>query len=273
MIAAIEYLNSVPMVWGMRQAGLGDELMLLPPAQCAAAFKEHKADIALVPVGTLGELSTDLENQATTDAAAAENDGQPHIVTDFCIGASGAVRSVVIMGGQPIGDTHKILLDPQSRTSALLVRLLCRHLWKIEPEFATITDYNAPLLKGEAMMLIGDKVFEHEGRHAHTTDLAGEWLRLTGLPFVFAVWVARQKVPPSQLARLNAALAHGVARVAEAIEGRREEYALSYLTKNIDYRFDTAKKEALHTFKTMCDDYDIHAATQQHRPPERHRQT
>ena len=75
--------------------------------------------------------------------------------------------------------------------------LLAKH-WKVSPEYYTMEDY-AQLdraLPGDAFLLIGDKVFDYEGRFAYSYDLAAEWKKATRLPFAFAVWIARKGVDP-----------------------------------------------------------------------------
>lgn len=239
-IAAVSYLNTAPFIYGIEHAAqeLRAGLLLLPPSGCARAFAVEGADVALVPVGALSDME------------------EYDIVTDFCIGASGPVRTVVLLTDEPLDGVRRVFLDPHSRTSASLVRILCRHRWGITPEFCDLEDYSAlhGVERGDAFMLIGDKVFDHENRFTHTFDLAAEWHAMTGLPFVFAVWVARQKVPPSAVESLRAALEYGVDHVGEAVEfyGHGDKtYAYSYLTENIDYRFDEKKQQALKMFQDL----------------------
>ncbi len=244
-IAAVSYLNTVPMLYGIeRQGELRAELLLSPPAGCAEAFQSGEADIALVPAGALGEL------------------GGHEIITNYCIGASGPVRTVVLLSDVPLESITHIALDPHSRTSAALVQVLCRHHWGISPEFGELENYNTigHHSPHEAFVLIGDKVFDHEDKFAYRRDLAEEWIAMTGLPFVFAVWVARQKVPPSTVEALEAALEYGVGHVDEAIEyyGHGDKkYAREYLTRNIDYRFDENKKKALTLFNHLLENDHI----------------
>lgn len=229
-IAAVSYLNTVPLIYGIEHAaGLRAELLLSPPAGCAETFKSGGVDFALVPVGSLDTLA------------------DFNVVTDYCIGASGPVRTVVLMSNKDLAEIKTIFLDPHSRTSAQLVRILCRHRWNITPEFVSG--------EADAFLFIGDKVFAQEGKFKNVWDLAVEWREMTGLPMVFAVWIARQKVPPSATRELEAALGYGVRHTREAIEhyGHGDKkYAYEYLTENIDYRFDEEKKEALTLFQKLC---------------------
>ena len=178
-------------------------------------------------------------------------------MTDYCIGASGDVRTVVIVSDSPIEKVRRLYLDSHSLTSVALSAILCRELWKIAPERVPMGDM-ALLPKtmeaaepGDAFLLIGDKVFDHEGRLAYSYDLARGWRELTGLPFVFAVWVADEGVDKGFLAELNTALAYGVGHIPQAVAASShvaKEYAVEYLTRNIDFRFDEAKRRSLALF-------------------------
>lgn len=217
---------------------LGAGLLLSPPAGCTENFNSRKADIALVPVGGLEAIQ----------------DKDFDIVTSWCIGASGPVRTVVMVSDVPPGRIRRIWLDSHSMTSVRLARLLAAERWKISPEYVDLQDFGvlenpAP---GDAFVLIGDKVFENEGRFRYTWDLAEEWQKHTGLPFVFAVWVARKDVPAEEIDALEDALTMGVERVYEAIlesDFADRPYAYDYLTRNIDYFFDGPKRRALEKFQ------------------------
>ncbi len=235
-IAAVSYLNTVPFIYGIKHAGkLRAELLLSPPAGCAQAFLNKEADIALVPVGALPQLS---------DA---------RIITEYCIGAEKNVRTVTVMSGSPIKQVKRIWLDSHSMTSALLTRILAAELWKISPEFKDLTDYSVAEspAEGDAFLFIGDKVFGYEGKFKYTYDLADCWRELTGKPFVFAVWIARRNVPEDVVEALQDSLTLGVERIWEAVadyEHEDKEGAYFYLTENIDYLFDNQKRKALELF-------------------------
>lgn len=236
-IAAVSYLNTVPFIYGIEHAGfLRAVLSLSPPSHNVAAFKRGDADIALIPTGALGDI------------ADAET------VTSFCIGASRPVRTVTVMSDSPITDVKRIWLDSHSRTSALLVKILAAELWGIEPEWRPLDDYSVVDRphKGDAFLLIGDKVFDYEGRFDHVFDLAQCWESMTGLPFVFAVWIARKNVPSETVEALQRSLDYGVRHIREAISHyghSGKPYAYDYLTNNIDFFFDKPKHTALSLFR------------------------
>ena len=238
-ITAVSYLNTIPFVYGLQHAdNLRADLLLAPPAECAKNYIEGKADIALLPAAVVPELK------------------QTNIITDYCIGAVGAVRTVTIMSNTPIGRVRRIWLDAHSRTSVQLCGYLAKHKWHIEPEWLHMQDYNIVNTpqEGDAFLLIGDKVFGYEGKFAYTYDLAIEWREITKLPFAFALWVARKDVPYEITDELQRALTFGVEHIWEAVT--ESNYmgadngitAYDYLTRNIDFILDEEKHKALKKF-------------------------
>ena len=237
-IAAVSYLHTIPCIYGIRHAGnLRAELLLTPPALCASNFIDGNADIALLPSAVVPRLK---------DA---------ELVTDFCIGAEGEVRTVVVVSNTPIEEVRRIWLDAHSRTSVQLTGYLAARRWKIAPQWLDMSDYavlDTPQ-EGDAFLLIGDKVFDHEDEFIYSYDLAAEWREATGLPFAFAVWVARKGTPYEVTDALEEALTFGVERIYEAVQQsdyRDRPYAYDYLTRNIDFLFDNEKRKALQKFWT-----------------------
>ena len=238
-ITAVSYLNTIPFVYGLQHAdNLRADLLLAPPAECAKNYIEGKADIALLPAAVVPELK------------------QTNIITDYCIGAVGAVRTVTVMSHHPIHEVKRIWLDAHSRTSVQLCGYLAKHKWHIEPEWLHMPDYAVveQAQEGDAFLLIGDKVFGYEGRFAYTYDLAIEWREVTKLPFAFAVWVARKGVPYEITDELQRALTFGVEHIWEAVSESRYMgsdsgiTAYDYLTRNIDFILDDEKHKALKKF-------------------------
>ncbi len=236
-IAAVSYLNTIPFIYGIEHEGnFSADLLLLNPAECAEAFASGQVDIALVPAAVVPTLP------------------MAEVVSEYCIGASGEVRTVVIMCDDPIDQIKRIFVDTHSRTSVQLAGYLAKNYWKISPEWVALEsmDQLAAAEDGDAFLLIGDKVFEHEAEFEYTYDLAAQWLASTGLPFAFAVWVARKGTPYEQLDALERALEWGVEHIYEAILEYRADgstvESYQYLTENIDFLFDAQKRKALNKF-------------------------
>ncbi len=224
------------MVGGIRSVAktkaINYELVLLTPAKCAKAAIEKSTDIALVPVGSLPQI-TDYQ-----------------IITDYCISATGVVDTVALLSNTPLAGITKIYLDSESRTSVLLCRVLCRELWGIEPEFIDEIPAIEGLKTGEAVMAIGDKVFDMEGEFRHKTDLSEGWQQLTGMPFVFAVWVALSHKGVEGAEGLNNAIKYGVENIEKWLpyDDPLRPRNLHYLTHRIEYELTPQKHSAITLF-------------------------
>lgn len=243
-ITAINYLNTVPMIYGIEHGGIVPQagLRIAVPSACADAAKAGATDIALVPVAEVPSIVGG------------------KIITDFCISASGAVDTVALLSNTPLRDIHTIYLDWHSRTSVQLVRILARELWGNYDRISWVEScqeqglsvYDRALPQGHAVLAIGDKVFGVQGRYTFKTDLALEWQRLTGLPFVFAVWVAVTEQGVAYENTLNKALAWGVAHTDQAIRADKKGYdfdlAHRYLTQNIQFNLTNSGRKAIELF-------------------------
>lgn len=238
-IATISYINSTPFVYGIRHAAneLSVDLLLHTPSKCVDSLRNGECDIAIVPVAVVPTLK------------------DCKIISNYCISATNDVRTVVLVSNTPINEVKKIYLDEDSRTSAQLVKILARERWHISPEWEQTDVRSASkreIPEGEAYMLIGDKVFEHEGEYKYSYDLAREWHEMTSLPFVFAVWVARDGISPRAVENLNTSLEYGLKCIDETIRENVHsipyDTAKEYLTKNIEYTLTEDKRRAIELF-------------------------
>lgn len=236
-IVAVSYLNTIPFIYGIShwERDLSADLLLSEPSGCASIFKEQKCDIALLPI------------------AAARDLNDCHILDSFCIGASGPVRSVALLSSSPLDKISKVYLDPHSQTSVLLVRILAEKHWQISPQWLPLDNFSNidPSDKDAAWVLIGDKVFDYETKFEHNYDLAQAWIEMTGLPFTFAAWVARNNISKEYIEEFERALCFGVENISSAVacsEHKTKSYAQHYLTHNIDYLFDSQKHRAMELF-------------------------
>ena len=236
-IAAINYLNTLPFVYGLEACLAPEErvLQFCTPAESVRLLCEDKADVGIMPVGALDDLA------------------DPHIVSDCCIGATGKVASVAVCSGCPIEQAETVFLDEDSRTSVLLTRYLCREKWHVSPVFAPFDFRTDPLDPAGTYLLIGDKALLNAHRFPYVYDLAEEWIALTGLPFVFACWTAAKPLPPSFLEKFNHALSYGIRHIEEAVEKYNRQfprdYACKYLQENISFPLDSEKRAGLSAFR------------------------
>ena len=132
------------------------------------------------------------------------------------VAATGPATSVILFSRRPVEDIAggRVGLTTESATSVRLVRILFRDWWRVEPE--EYVDEDEP---NDALVLIGDRAIRALTRltgYPHRYDLGEEWHKLTGLPFVFAMWVARTDAPSGLTgefqAALETALERGMAR-------------------------------------------------------------
>ncbi|MDR1415962.1 MAG: menaquinone biosynthesis protein [Prevotellaceae bacterium] len=237
-ISAVAYLNAAPFIYGLQHSPFIEsvELSLDVPAVGAQKLLSGQADIALTPVAAIPQ-SSDFK-----------------IVTDYCIGAASEVASVAVFAREPLEQLHTIYLDAHSRTSVVLVQLLASEHWRISPRFKMLERYEdtEKVEGGVGYLLIGDKTFAARRRFTCIYDLAQAWIAYTGKPFVFAAWVAKKEVPAATVAALNEALQLGVGHIDEVCGEAQARYpdvdVAAYLTNNISYPLDGAKREGMELF-------------------------
>ena len=236
-IGAVSYLNTRPLLLGIEQESFLKSIDLVKsyPANIAQDLLSGKIDIGLVPVAILPQLS------------------DPHIVSNYVIGANGAVASVALFSEVPIDEIKSIYLDYQSRTSVQLLKILLSQFWKKEVEFISATEgYIAQISGTTAGVIIGDRALENLSKYPYVYDLGLAWKQHTGLPFVFAAWVANQPIPSEFIAAFDAANGHGLANLDEVIAlipAHEQVYDLhKYYTENISYEYDEEKKQGLARF-------------------------
>ena len=231
----MSYLNTKPLVFGFEKGLMKDEIELEfdYPAKIAARLLSDEIDIGLIPVAIIPKMK------------------EHHIISDYCIGASHPVASVCLFSNVAINETQEILVDYQSRTSAALLKILLKHHWKISPSLTdTSTGYQENIKGTTAGLVIGDRALQQRQHSLYIYDLAEAWQQMTGLPFVFAAWVANKNLPGVFVQSFNEATSLGLAHINEIVSSTHfPDYDLEYYyTKNIDYRLDEQKKKALDLF-------------------------
>jgi chorismate dehydratase len=236
-ITAVSYYNTLPFIYGLKHSGLlsGFTLSLDVPSECARKLCDNEADIGLIPVGALPEIPG------------------YQVQSNLCIGADKDVKSVLLIANSGLTSLNTIYLDTDSRTSVNLVKVLAREYWRITPEWKSIAELKGKIAADEGMVLIGDKTFGLSKKYPFCYDLAGEWIKFSGLPFVFAVWVSRKPLPEEFSTAFHAALAWGVEHreqsviMAEKIHITEDEL-VSYLINDISYSLDEAKRKGMEKF-------------------------
>ena len=239
-ISAVRYANTYPFIYGLKESGFSRKILLEldHPADCAAKLISGKADIALLPVGALPKLK------------------DYTIITDYCIGANGHVRTVMLLFNCSFDEIDTIFLDYRSRTSVNLVKVLAQNLWEKKIRWVDTSEgFDFLGIKcNEAVVLIGDQCFEYEGQYRNGLDLSMEWKKLTGLPFVFACWATCKEIDNSIIEELNSALNFGVSDIDGVVSYYKNigpikgETLRRYLMENIDFVLNDEKRGVINMF-------------------------
>lgn len=234
-VGAVSYLNTKPLLYGVKRSGLMDKIELIEeyPAKIAQMLLDDEIDIGLVPVAIIPLLK------------------EAYIVTDFCIGAEGEVASVCLFSEVSIAQIETVILDYQSRTSVNLAKVLLKEYWQKEVIFKEATANFRDEIKGTtAAVVIGDRAFEQRLVSTCCYDLAAAWKTFTGLPFVFAAWVANKPLNEDFIDAFSRANAYGIKHIDDVIaENLYDKYNLKkYYTENISYQLTKEKREGLKLF-------------------------
>ncbi len=239
-ISAVKYANTYPFIYGLTESGFDKNVTLETdhPADCAAKLIAGKVDIGLIPVATLPLMS------------------EYHIISDFCIGANGNVRTVMLLSNCPFNNIETVFLDYRSRSSVNLTKVLAKNFWNSEFRWMNTSkgfDFRN-IGRNQAVVLIGDQCFEYEKSFSYKIDLALEWRNFSGLPFVFACWTSNKKLDRDFIAEFNKALSLGVKNIDAVVQKYGKTGVISgsdlktYLKENIDYDLNDDKKKAMKLF-------------------------
>lgn len=169
-ISVVDFLNARPLTWGLlREPPPGIEVSRDTPASCAEKLARGEADAGLIPSIELARIPGLVR------------------VPGLGIAADSEVRSVLLVSEVSREKIRTLKLDPASRTSAALVRILLKRRYGAAPVIAA----EGP---ADAELVIGDPALKVRLRGKVVVDLAAEWRSLTGFPFVFAFWAVRKSV-------------------------------------------------------------------------------
>lgn len=256
-IGAVNYLNSKPLIHRFDEIAAelaeaepslaGVRLLCDLPSRLADSLAAKRLDLALAP--------------------AFEALAEPawRIVSDACVAADGPVSSVKVYFRKPPAEVETLALDEGSRTSVALCRLLLSQRHAIEPHRERLP-IGASLAdtKSDAVLLIGDRAMHApaqsvRGDFVAEWDLAEEWRRDTGLPFVFAAWTSRHaEVAPAVVRLLEACRDEGVVQFEQiaAAEGPplglTVSHAERYLRRNLRFLLGPRERRGLELFEQAC---------------------
>lgn len=234
----MSYLNTKPLLYGIKRHPIINEIELIEdyPSKIAQMLIDDEVDVGLIPIAATLRLK------------------DWHLVTDYCIGCDGPVASVCIFSEVPMEQVEKIYLDYQSRTSVNLAKVLLMEFWKKDVELidATGEDFRDRIQGTTAGVVIGDRALEQRLKSKYSYDLGEAWKMHTGLPFVFAAWIANKELPLAFENSFNEANGFGLEHIEEVIkENPYNSFDLEkYYKENIHYRLDKMKRQGMNLFLT-----------------------
>jgi chorismate dehydratase len=239
-IQGVKFLNAWPPLYGLMLGRESEPLRMAPPSVLARRLVARECDVALAPVATL------------TMREGFE------VVPGICLGADGDVTSVLVVGHCPLEDMDTLLLDTASGTSVVLAQLVAAQLrggrpLKLEP--ADYARMERDVAGRTGAVVIGDQALAVRARYPYVLDLPGAWKAWTGLPFVFAAWIAQAgAVDEALTGTLQRSLQHGLASRHEIAcmwaaqhGGDARDYE-RYLTVHMRYQLEPPFEAGLREF-------------------------
>lgn len=234
--SVVDFLNARPLTRGLiEEPPAGVEVSRDAPSVCAEKLAAGEADVGLIP---------SIEYQRIPDLK---------VVHGLGIAAASEVRSVLLVSGVSREKIRSVGLDPASRTSAALTRLLLKRRYGIEPE------YGEPGPANDASLVIGDPALKARLNGHVVLDLAAEWRAFSGHPFVFAFWAMRPGVPEAEVARIVResydAGRRDFAAIVAAEAGRSglsEAVVEDYLRHSLHYELDAGDLAGLDLFYRLA---------------------
>jgi chorismate dehydratase len=252
-LGAVSYLNTKPLVYGLDAHPDQFDVRFDVPSKCAALLHAGQVDLGLIPA--IEYLHADYR-----------------IVPDVSIASDGEVATVAVFTRKPIAQVKTIALDLSSRTSVALTRVLCARRWRIAPTFTPAEpDLDAMLHRADAALVIGDPAFaiDPEARRVDKIDLGAEWKAMTGLPFVYAMWVGRPgAATAAQCRALQDARDNGLAHLPEIArevsdgDAEVERRSLTYLRDNLRYSLGDRDAAGLRRFHELAAEIGLVPAPQ-----------
>ena len=257
-VSAISFLNTAPLMWdfehGETAARLREhfEIGYTVPSRCAEELKNGLADIGIIP--------------------AAAYTGIPGlaVIPDVAIASKNAVRSILLVSKVPLERIRSVATDDSSRTSAALVEIFLRKFVGIDPGFRRQKAVLDEMLQWhDAAMLIGDPALQARTEGYYVYDLAEQWRRWTGRPFVFAFWAVRKAALAGIGQEINVASIfqqsrdNGLKHLLEIASAWSPKLDLpasllhDYLTLNIDYSLDRENLEGLRLFYRYAEELKV----------------
>lgn len=242
-VAAVSFLNARPLIDGLERE---PEVSLITdvPSRLLETLTTSRAQVALCPI-------------IDFQTAAAEL----CIVPVGAIGSDGATHTVRVFSRVPIKDFDSVHADGDSHTSVALLEVVLEAMHGRRPALVTLGALaSEDAVNAEAVLLIGDKVVHNEPSpdvYPYQLDLGDAWKRLTGLPFVFATWLARAGDDLGQLpSMLRRTRENNLLRIPEIVSAHADgwpvDLANRYLGKILQYDLGERELQAIELFWARC---------------------
>jgi chorismate dehydratase len=251
-IGAVNYLNSKPLVYGLKELAPEARITYDLPSRLADSLAAGRLDVALIP-----------------SVEFFRSPGH-RIVSNACVACRGPVLSVKLHFRVPPNEVRRVALDEGSRTSAALTQILLAEMCRVRPTWEPLPIGCGPeTTEADAALLIGDRAIGREGgrgkadggesEFCEVWDLGQKWSEWTGLPFVFAMWIARSGADLAEVEGvLGAARDQGVRHLNEIaareapLIGISEDVATSYLRDNLHFSIGAKERTGLRRFYDLC---------------------
>lgn len=253
-VCVVNYLNTVPLVWGMLhgpQRGMFD-LDFRLPSECADALKSGVADIGIVPVIEMTRQRLEM-------------------IPGTGVACRGAVRSILLLTKDYPEKIRTVAVDTSSRTSVMLARVILAERYGVEPRFIPHPPNLAAMLQvADAALIIGDPAMrlKPELLSLVVFDLGAEWFDMTGLPFVFAVWACRKEVfSPDLEPAFRGSCRFGLEHIEDIVNAEWEPRKMSiqlvrdYFARNIISELGEKEYEGLRLFLQKAARFDTLVST------------
>ena len=224
-VGSVPYLNARPLT-----RFVASPIAKLEPSQLAKELRAGNLDVALVPLMEVLEAPS----------------GTYRMVDGVAIGSERAVYSVYLNYAVPLARIKTVALDPASKTSVELARLVLEKFHRLKPR------YVSPDEPADAQLLIGDPAIVHRQAHPEQNylDLATAWREFMQLPFVFAVWAIRLPYWRARSVAKQLRKAGQTGRSASSMIAHTP-FERQYLTEHLCYDLGARQKKAIEKFAEL----------------------
>jgi chorismate dehydratase len=255
-VGHIQFLNCLPLYYGL--------------------VKSHALlDIELVK-GTPTELNTMLINNSLdispiSSIEYARHAGSLMLFPDFTVSSAGEVKSILLLSRFPVEqlEGRKIALTSTSATSQVLLQIILKYGYKIEPDYIVMKpDLDSMLSSADAALLIGDIALRHhaDSNRYYVYDLGFEWKKITGKNMVYAVWAVNRVFAETKIQlcedvyeTFRKSMDYSMRNLPEIVEyaAKWEPFDFSFLTayfRSLHFRFEKEYQDGLIHFYSMAKD-------------------